>query len=469
MTAPGALPRPAGLPDAPPPAGGLATATWSVPHDFGGMTSALLRRSRILAAHLDAPVRILTYSPGLDVDEARRRLTRRGDLVDGVTLHNVWEDLRDLPDEALDPRGDEAPGRRPRGRRGELTREEPDGTGGVRTLVFRRDRSLLAVEERQGARRTVATFTRTGRPGRTWPSRRAFHLEWTTQVLPDDPTFVVVDSKVLIRFFASLRDVPSLRTLHLVHGAHLSTDAQDAHGELVGRRSRMLGVLADYDGVVLLTPTQERELSERLGPGVRTFVVPNSTELGVNTALTGRDPARGVVVAGLHPRKRIDHAIAAVDAVRRRTGRPLRLDVYGDGPERAALRALAARAPGVRLRGHVPGAADRFADASFMLLTSTSEGMALVLAEAMARGCLPIAYDIRYGPADVITHGVDGFLVPAGDTESLAAAIEHVTGLDEATLVPMRQAAVRSAQRFDDARVAQRWAEVAAEIANRPR
>jgi poly(glycerol-phosphate) alpha-glucosyltransferase len=100
-----------------------------------------------------------------------------------------------------------------------------------------------------------------------------------------------------------------------------------------------------------------------------------------------------------------------------------------------------------------------------MLLTSTSEGMGLVLAEAMARGCLPIAYDVRYGPADVVTHGVDGFLVPAGDTAALAAVVEHVSGLDEAALLAMRQAAVRSAQRFDDSRVARRWAEVLTRVA----
>jgi poly(glycerol-phosphate) alpha-glucosyltransferase len=455
--APGAADRP--------PLGGLATATWSIPHDFGGMTSALLRRSRLLAAHLGEPVRILTYAPGLDVHEARRRLERRGDLGPGVTLHNVWEDLRELPDEALGPRDDAPAGPPVRGRRAELVREERLGDDATRTLVFRRDRSLLAIEESRGGRRTIETFTRSGRPARSWPTRRAFWLERTRALLPDVPTSVVVDSKELIRFFATLRDEPGIRTLQMVHGAHLATDAADAHGQVVGRRGRLLGALADYDAVVLLTPTQEREIAERLGPGVRTFVVPNSIDVDVPADLTGRDPAHGVMLASLDGRKRVDHAVTAVDAVRRRTGRPLRLDVYGDGPERATLRRLAAKVPGVRLHGHVPGAAARFAEASFMLLTSTSEGMGLVLAEAMARGCLPIAYDVRYGPADVVTHGVDGFLVPAGDTAALAAAVEHVSGLDEDTLLAMRQAAMRSAQRFDDSRVARRWAEVLTRVA----
>ena len=33
-----------------------------------------------------------------------------------------------------------------------------------------------------------------------------------------------------------------------------------------------------------------------------------------------------------------------------------------------------------------------------------------MLVESMASGCIPIAYDIDYGPSDIITDGVDGFL-----------------------------------------------------------
>jgi poly(glycerol-phosphate) alpha-glucosyltransferase len=384
-----------------------------------------------------------------------------------MTLHNVWEDLRDLPDDALQPEpGARKVRRLPRGAKGERLREEPDGDGGVRQLVFRRDRSLVATEERQGGHRVVTTYTRRGVPGRRWAALWGFYRWMLIRTLPVDPTYVVVDSKSLVRFFAT-RPPASIRTLHVVHGAHLATDAADAHGDVVGRRGKMLDRLEAFDAVVVLTASQERDLRDRLGDGVRTSVIPNSTELPSHVRLEGRDPFGGVMLASLNPRKRVDHGIDAVDAVRRRTGRPVSLDVYGTGPEEQSLSARAAQVPGVRLHGHVPGAASRFATASFMLLTSTSEGMGLVLTEAMARGCLPVAYDIRYGPSDVITHGVDGFLVPSGDVDALAATIEHVTGLDEATLLTMRAAAVQAARRYDDAAVVRQWVEVLADVAER--
>ena len=52
-----------------------------------------------------------------------------------------------------------------------------------------------------------------------------------------------------------------------------------------------------------------------------------------------------------------------------------------------------------------------------MLLTSRMEGLPLVLLEAMSVGCIPIAYDMPYGPADIIVDGVNGYLVEAGDIE----------------------------------------------------
>ncbi len=65
----------------------------------------------------------------------------------------------------------------------------------------------------------------------------------------------------------------------------------------------------------------------------------------------------------------------------------------------------------------------RLATASFLLLTSSLEGFPLVLVEAMAAGCIPIAYDVPYGPSDVIVSGRNGFLVPAGDLDALTRAV----------------------------------------------
>lgn len=433
------------------------------------MTSALLRRSRTFVQVAGAPVKILTFDPGLDVGAVRAELEGRGELVPGVTLHNVWEDLRELPDIGLRARAAAEPQQLPQGDSGELVRIEPSADGRPRRrVVFRHDRTVAAIDERTATGRRVTAYTRDGRQGRTWKSVWAVYRSWIEEVLPEKPTFVIVDSKTMTQFFAALRR-PGIYTAQLVHGAHLAASATDPHGPLTRTRVPLIEHIDDFDAVVLLTEGQRRDVLDRVGPRDNAFVVPNSTDLPDVRHLARADPTSGAMLASLSRRKRVGHAIRGVQRASARTGLDIGLDIYGDGPDRERLEGIASKASGVALHGFVRGAADRLAEASFLLLTSRAEGLPLVFAEAMSRGCVPIAYDIRYGPADIIIDGVNGFLVPSGDIDALADMIARFVTLDDVAMHEMREAARRTAQEFSSESVVARWAAVFAdEVRRRP-
>jgi len=173
------------------------------------------------------------------------------------------------------------------------------------------------------------------------------------------------------------------------------------------------------------------------------------------------------MLATLDARKQVDHAISAIAAVKRRLPlRRIRLDVWGRGKLESKLRKQIKnlRAP-VRLHGHSPNAAEEFSNASFSLLTSRSEAFGNVLIESMGRGCIPISYDMPYGPSDIITHGVDGFLVPVGDKEALTEQIFQVVTAREADLAAIRTAGYQRALEFSDERAVERWSAAMADIA----
>lgn len=65
-----------------------------------------------------------------------------------------------------------------------------------------------------------------------------------------------------------------------------------------------------------------------------------------------------------------------------------------------------------------------YLDAAALILTSRYEGQGLVLIEAMACGCFPIASDCEYGPRSVIGDGDAGALVPQDDAAAFQDAIE---------------------------------------------
>lgn len=130
-----------------------------------------------------------------------------------------------------------------------------------------------------------------------------------------------------------------------------------------------------------------------------------------------------VVTAGrLVPWKNIDGVIDAMNRVP-----DLALVVAGDGPEREALEERA-RALGDRVifTGQLPHAellaVMKAADA--LVLNSSYEGLSHLLVEAVLLG-VPVVATRAGGNAEVILDGVNGALVPVGDTDALVRALSQ--------------------------------------------
>lgn len=99
-------------------------------------------------------------------------------------------------------------------------------------------------------------------------------------------------------------------------------------------------------------------------------------------------------------------------------------------PSVAALQLIGTMVLPESLRQGLPGAVhcedsipheelmDRYRDASVFVLPSLADGFAMVVTEAMSRG-LPVITTENTGAADLITHGQNGFVVPANDVEAL--------------------------------------------------
>ena len=65
---------------------------------------------------------------------------------------------------------------------------------------------------------------------------------------------------------------------------------------------------------------------------------------------------------------------------------------------------------------------ERMSEAAYFAMPSVREGFGIVYLEAMAAGCIVIGTEGE-GIADVITHGENGFLVPADDPEAIVRVI----------------------------------------------
>jgi glycosyltransferase involved in cell wall biosynthesis len=107
------------------------------------------------------------------------------------------------------------------------------------------------------------------------------------------------------------------------------------------------------------------------------------------------------------------------------------LSILGEGGERAALGALAARLGidrAVRFLGFQGNPFPYFKGADLFVLASRYEGFANVITEAMACGTPVVATDCPGASREVIEPGVTGWLAGNEDAESLAAAIDTALG-----------------------------------------
>jgi glycosyltransferase involved in cell wall biosynthesis len=109
-------------------------------------------------------------------------------------------------------------------------------------------------------------------------------------------------------------------------------------------------------------------------------------------------------------------------------GQDVEAVLVGDGPDRAAVEEEVRRLgiqPAVHLLGERNDVAEVLGTAEIFVLATRSEGLPLSILEAMATGLPVIASNVG-GVAELVIDGKTGLLVPPGDPEALAAAIQRL-------------------------------------------
>jgi len=110
-----------------------------------------------------------------------------------------------------------------------------------------------------------------------------------------------------------------------------------------------------------------------------------------------------------------------------RQTRPARLIILGEGEERATLEALVRQLgleQDISLPGFVANPYPHMVRASLFALSSRWEGLPGVLVEALYCGAPLVSTDCPSGPREILADGLYGRLVPVGDAEALARAME---------------------------------------------
>ncbi|WP_433479041.1 glycosyltransferase family 4 protein [Spirillospora sp. CA-142024] len=140
------------------------------------------------------------------------------------------------------------------------------------------------------------------------------------------------------------------------------------------------------------------------------------------------------------------------------------LRIFGGGPRRDRLRALIGDlglTGRVELRPRTRDLHAEMARASIHVLSSRREGMPMVVIEAMGMGLPVVSFDCPTGPAELITPGHDGLLVPAGDVDALTEALRGLIA-DPGLRDRLGDAALRSVRAHHLDRIGPLWSRLIA-------
>jgi glycosyltransferase involved in cell wall biosynthesis len=213
------------------------------------------------------------------------------------------------------------------------------------------------------------------------------------------------------------------------------------------------------EAVAVLTH-RDREDYERVAPGARVVRIPNAVHSLKQKPSTCA--SKIAIAAGrFRGQKGFDMLIPAfAKAVEEHPDWQLR--IFGDGERRKQLRDLVNEYHmynHIFLMGLTDQLDEELAKGSMYVLSSRFEGLPMVMIEAMSHALPVVSFDCPTGPADVLTDGKEGLLVPPKDVDGLARAMSRLMA-DEGLRAEMGDAALMTVQNYSPEAIHAQWTEL---------
>lgn len=213
------------------------------------------------------------------------------------------------------------------------------------------------------------------------------------------------------------------------------------------------------DAMVVLTERDRENYQSNIKSKVPVYAIPNPAP---RQAYHYQPESKTILSAGLLlPIKGYDKAILAAAKILPKHPE-WQWIICGEGPERERLEKLISEhglEKQMLLPGTVQDMPSQYQRAAFCVMTSQMEGLPLVLLEAKSWGLPIVSFDIMTGPSDIVRDGVNGFLVPPGNVDTLAERIEQLIRAEDLRCRFSEQSQL-DMEKFEFERIVNQWKEL---------
>jgi len=210
------------------------------------------------------------------------------------------------------------------------------------------------------------------------------------------------------------------------------------------RTIQLIKSVSKLDKLVVLTKDDQLQW-EKTCKNIIQIPNPNPLKKGLTSKL---DTKRIISIGRLDAQKGYDMLICAWLLVIDKHPDWI-IDIYGEGEWEDKLNNSIKDAKITNsffLRGLTYDVATNYIESSIYVMSSRYEGLPMVLIEAMSCGLPIVSFDCDCGPREVITDGVNGFLVETNDIKALADKISILIENEKLRIEMGKNAHIKSKQ-----------------------
>lgn len=290
---------------------------------------------------------------------------------------------------------------------------------------------------------------------------------WLIELL-DSPkkTFFIVDRNLYFNAILAKLQNENLRKISIIHSLHVTKLNAVASGNILSGYKIPLEQHETFDAVVVSTQQQKYDIHQRFPDNQKIHVIQptycSNEQAPIRPLKTPNQPIKIISLGRYFYEKRLEHII---EAVHRNRDQNIQLDLYGfpDGRDKektfTMLKALVKQynlEDMVHFKGYHSDIKSILSEYDIAMVTSRLEGFCIAILDSMNQGVPNIAYDIKYGPAEMIDHDIDGCLVENGNLDSLCATLRSLVE-DEAKRLALADNAYLKSLNYAKKKMAEKW------------